>query len=132
MYERIVVGAAQSDAARVAIDQAVELAIVLGAELHLVLAFDRFRDRAHPESLPATAEAERFLASLAADATCAVRRHAVPGDPADAVLGVADAVDADLIVVGNKGMKGVGRVIGSVTNTVSHRARCSVLIVSTT
>ena len=65
-------------------------------------------------------------------ATGPVHRHAVAGDPADAILGVAREVDADLIVVGNKGMKGVGRIIGSVTNTVAHNAPCSVLIVSTT
>ena len=38
----------------------------------------------------------------------------------------------DLIVVGNKGMKGVRRVLGSVPNSVAHGAACSVLIVDTT
>ncbi|HYM57252.1 MAG TPA: universal stress protein [Solirubrobacteraceae bacterium] len=36
---------------------------------------------------------------------------------------------ADLIVVGNKGMH--RRVLGSIPNTVSHRAECDVLIVQT-
>jgi nucleotide-binding universal stress UspA family protein len=40
-------------------------------------------------------------------------------------------VKADLIVVGNKGMKGVRRVLGSVPNSVAHGAHCSVLIVDT-
>jgi len=37
----------------------------------------------------------------------------------------------DLVVVGNKGMAGARRVLGSVPNTVSHAARCDVLIVHT-
>jgi nucleotide-binding universal stress UspA family protein len=44
---------------------------------------------------------------------------------------VADSERADLIVVGNKGMKGARRVLGSVPNSVAHRANCSVLILPT-
>ena len=50
---------------------------------------------------------------------------------ADALLSVAAAVRASTIVVGNQGMHGARRVLGSVPNSVSHRARCNVLIVST-
>ena len=132
MFDRIVIGAAQTEAAQLAISQAITLATTFDAELHLVLAYDAFPDRAHPESTPATRDAEEFLASIARDFDGTVVRHAVPGDPADAILKVAKDFEADLIVVGNKGMKGAGRVIGSVTNTVSHKAPCSVLIVSTT
>jgi nucleotide-binding universal stress UspA family protein len=58
--------------------------------------------------------------------------HASEGDPADAIVRVAEDVEADLIVVGNKGMKGARRVLGSVPNSVAHRATCSVLILPTT
>ena len=58
--------------------------------------------------------------------------HAAKGDPAEAIVRVADRLDADLIVVGNRGMKGVRRVLGSVPNSVAHLANCSVLIVDTT
>jgi nucleotide-binding universal stress UspA family protein len=44
---------------------------------------------------------------------------------------VARREGADLIVVGSQGMRGVGRVLGSVPNKVSHRAPCDVLIVQT-
>ncbi len=132
MYKSIVVGAAQTEAAQLAIADAIDLANRVGAELHLVLAFDPYRDKIDPETTPGTAEAESFLDDLAASATGPVHRHAVGGDPADAILQVARDVDADLIVVGNKGMKGMGRILGSVTNTVAHNAPCSVLIVSTT
>jgi nucleotide-binding universal stress UspA family protein len=36
-----------------------------------------------------------------------------------------------MIVVGNKGMRGARRVLGSVPNRVSHHAACCVLIVQT-
>jgi nucleotide-binding universal stress UspA family protein len=54
------------------------------------------------------------------------------GDPANALIDVAEAVGADLIVVGNRGMEGKKRfVLGSVPNKVSHHCPCSLLIVDT-
>jgi len=61
-----------------------------------------------------------------------VKIHGKAGAPADAICEVAAEVDADLIIVGNKGMKGVRRVLGSVPNSVAHQAPCSVLIAATT
>ena len=59
--------------------------------------------------------------------------HPREGDPADAILDVAEEIGADLIVVGNKGMTGAKRfLLGSVPNKVSHHAPCSVYIVRTT
>ena len=52
------------------------------------------------------------------------------GDPADVLVDIAEEHDADVLVVGNKGMH--RRVLGSVPNSVSHKARCSVMIVKTT
>ena len=50
----------------------------------------------------------------------------------EAVLGYAESIGADLIVVGNQGMTGKRRfILGSVPNAVSHHAPCSVLIVRT-
>ena len=43
---------------------------------------------------------------------------------------LAEEVGADLLVIGNKGMK--RRVLGSVPNTVTHKASCSVMVVKTT
>jgi nucleotide-binding universal stress UspA family protein len=60
-----------------------------------------------------------------------VTTHMVTGDPGDALLDVAGQENADLIVVGSRGMHGIARVLGSVPNKVSHHARCSVLIVCT-
>jgi len=62
-----------------------------------------------------------------------VRTHPIQGDPADAILNVAEEIKADLIVVGNKGMTGARRYfLGSVPNKVSHHAPCSVMIIRTT
>ena len=62
-----------------------------------------------------------------------VETHAREGDPADAILDVAEEQSADLIVVGNKGMTGAKRfLLGSVPNKVSHHAPCSVMIIRTT
>ena len=62
-----------------------------------------------------------------------VTTHAREGDPADAILDVAEEMKADVIVVGNKGMTGARRfLLGSVPNKISHHAPCGVYIVRTT
>ena len=58
--------------------------------------------------------------------------HAVKGTAADALLKKAVDLNADLIVVGNRGMRGVRRVLGSVPNSIAHGAHCSVAIIDTT
>ena len=52
------------------------------------------------------------------------------GDPARILVALADSNDADVLVIGNKGMQ--RKVLGSVPNTVTHNAPCSVMIVKTT
>jgi nucleotide-binding universal stress UspA family protein len=80
-------------------------------------------------------EAETLLVELAFEAKLAgvdVVTHARTKDAAGSIIEVAEEVAADLIVVGNKAMHGARRVLGSIPNSVSHQARCSVLIVQTT
>ncbi len=61
-----------------------------------------------------------------------VETFARQGDPADAIIDVAEEQGSDLIIVGNRGMTGAKRfLLGSVPNKVSHHAPCSVLIVRT-
>ena len=72
-------------------------------------------------------------AELAREAGVQTRAYPRQGDPADAILDVAEETEADLIIVGNKGMTGAKRfLLGSVPNKVSHHAPCSVLIIRTT
>ena len=52
------------------------------------------------------------------------------GDPAKTLVDLAASNEADILVIGNKGMQ--RKVLGSVPNSVSHHAPCSVLIVKTT
>src|SRR4051795_9984241 len=69
----------------------------------------------------------------AEEAGVEVETFARQGDPADAILDVAEEQKADLIIVGNKGMSGAKRfLLGSVPNKVSHHAPCSVMIIRTT
>ena len=57
--------------------------------------------------------------------------HTLIGSAAQALCDLAESVGADLIVVGNRGMQGGRRFLGSVPNTISHHAPCSVLIYET-
>ena len=88
------------------------------------------------EMINAREDVEATLAEVVAQAAArdvACSPHSRQGDPADAILDVAEETSADLIVVGNKGMTGAKRfLLGSVPNKVSHHAPCSVLIIRTT
>jgi nucleotide-binding universal stress UspA family protein len=147
MYSSIVVGTDGSDTATEAVRQAVELAKTLGGNLHLVSAYEPVSDqklRGERRDAPKDVqwqvnpreEVEGTLeeaAKQAEEAGVQVETHARQGDPADAILDVAEETKADLIVVGNKGMTGAKRfLLGSVPNKVSHHAPSSVLIIRTT
>ena len=147
MFRSIVVGTDGSDTARKAVDEAIDLAKSVGANLHLVSAYEpvpqsRLREEARQapadlqwmvnprEDVDATLSA---AADVVREAGVEVETFAREGDPADAILDVAEERSADLIVVGNKGMTGARRfLLGSVPNKVSHHAPCSVLIIRTT
>ena len=147
MFATIVVGTDGSETAREAVRQAVELAGRLGARLQIVSAYEpvpagRLREEAReapPDLQWAINPREDVDATLgeAAEAARAggveAQTYARQGDPADAILDVAEEQGADLVVVGNKGMTGARRfLLGSVPNRVSHHAPCSVLIIRTT
>jgi nucleotide-binding universal stress UspA family protein len=147
MFGSIVVGTDGSDTAKEAVRQATELAQSLNAELHVVSAYEPVPEgRLRLERKDAPAELEwsinpredveatlRDAAEGIEGAGVKVDTFAREGDPADAILDVAEEQNADLIVVGNKGMTGAKRfLLGSVPNKVSHHAPCSVLIIRTT
>jgi nucleotide-binding universal stress UspA family protein len=56
---------------------------------------------------------------------------AARGKPAEALVDEAARSGAQLIVVGNRRMHGLGRVLGSVANSVAHNAPCDVYIAKT-
>lgn len=147
MFKSIVVGTDGSETAAAAVSEAVQLAASVGAKLYIVSAYEPIpaqrlgaAKREAPEDLQwaisARGEVDAALEAAAEPARAAgVEAHVYPrqGDPADAILDVAEELEADLIVVGNKGMTGAKRfLLGSVPNQVSHHAPCSVLIIRTT
>jgi nucleotide-binding universal stress UspA family protein len=140
MFETVVVGADGSASAADAVRQAIELVKLTGGQLHIVSAYKPEHLKVSggddlARSLDSGEVADSVLADLASRAKSAgleVTIHGKAGAPADVVCDVAAEVGADLIVVGNKGMKGVRRVLGSVPNSVAHQAPCAVLIAATT
>jgi nucleotide-binding universal stress UspA family protein len=146
-FQSIVVGTDGSETAKKAVEQAADLAKTAGGELHIVMAAStvpeaRLRseragapdDVAHTITATEDTEAElKDVASQYEGDGLKVHTHAKSGDPADAIIDVAESNGADLIVVGNKGMTGAKRFfLGAVPNKISHHAPCSVLIVRTT
>ncbi len=134
----IVVGISEAPTSQVAARRAVELAVLAGARVHFVTAVERVtQERVGVatdvfvfDSLDLGRESvEKFVRSIDPDIEYTVT--AVEGPPARVLLEVAEQVKADLIVVGNVRMQGIGRVLGSVGNEVLRNAPCSVLIVKT-
>jgi nucleotide-binding universal stress UspA family protein len=147
VFTRIVVGTDGSETAAEAFRQAVDLAKLAGAQLSIVSAYAPVSSRKvkdQQRDAPADVQYEigpREDVNLVLDAAAAdarkegieVQTHALEGDPAEAILNVAEETKADLIVVGNKGMTGARRfLLSSVPNNISHHAPCSVIIVRTT
>jgi nucleotide-binding universal stress UspA family protein len=146
MYKVIVVGTDGSARASIAVREAVALAKAVEATLHVVhvvrtaSASALGAEYADHNAIAAANEemhnqGNQICALVVADAEregVSTQVHNVEGDPGDVLIKVAEGVDADLLVIGNRGMTGVKRfVLGSVPNKVSHHCPCSLLIVDT-
>jgi len=145
MYSTIVVGVDASERALKALDQAAELAKLYGATLHIVCAYVPLNDtevfeRTRGLNPQAAADVDtdydvKQLANKAVERAKSsgvdTKRHLIVGPAADVLIGAATDIGADLLVVGNRGMTGMRRVLGSVPNHVTHHATCSVLVVDT-
>ena len=147
-YRTIVVGTDGSDTAQRAVEQAAKLAAVDGARLVVVSAYtpgDAPRSRERVDALPTDirytltdrvqteelAERGRVLAKAAGVAKVVVQ--ALEGPATQVLLDAARDFDADLIVVGSKGLTSHAHLIlGSVASTVAHHAPCDVLVAHTT
>ncbi|MDX6606511.1 MAG: hypothetical protein QOD14_1051 [Solirubrobacterales bacterium] len=147
MFNRIVVGTDGSETATEAVATAVELARLSNAKLEIVSAYEpvpqsRLKDEGQGiagdvSHIVNPREDVQFVldkaAAVAKKAKIEVVTHPREGEPADAILDVAEENDADLVMVGNKGMTGARRfLLGSVPNKISHHAPCDVWIVKTT
>lgn len=140
MFNVVLVGADGSETARRAVEAAAELAATSKGTLHIVTAFEpkSYAAGSRPaefEHINSEGDVDALLQALSFIGTSKGVEtvvHAARGEAAEVIIRHADETGADLVVVGNRGMKGVRRVLGSVPNSVAHGAPCSVLIVDTT
>ena len=142
----IVVGTDGSEGATRAVDRAAEIAAALGAPLHVAMCFESIINGAIVAAaagmgppVPCDDSADDHARDVVARTATALRRkgltaetHVCEGEASDALITLATGLGAQMIVVGNRGMSGARRVLGSVPNRVSHHAGCAVLIVPTT
>jgi nucleotide-binding universal stress UspA family protein len=134
--QSIVVGTDGSDTAERAVDRAGAIARAFGATVYVVSVYSddktplvgvgRQGDRAHAEQ--AIERAQERLAKQGVES----ETHVSNREAGRELVAVADEHRAQMIIVGNRGMTGAKRVLGSVPNYVSHHAHCDVVIVRTT
>ena len=134
----VLVGVDVSETARAAAERAADLAKSLGVELHVVMATGK------PDSHVVKVGSDEFQVDdyAAAEAHLQTVRLSLGYDRVSTELGntpagkmlceIADRIDAQAIVVGNRRVQGVSRVLGSVANDVLRHAPCDVLVVNTT
>jgi nucleotide-binding universal stress UspA family protein len=135
-----VIGTDGSETAARAATRAGDLARATGANVHVVCAYARGgrgtslsvgSDQFIVSSLTTAEEvAEQQAATFRAQGVTATSA-ALDDKPADALINEAERLEAELIIVGNRRMQGVSRLLGSVANEVAHNAPCDVLVVKT-
>jgi nucleotide-binding universal stress UspA family protein len=138
----VAVGTDGSETASKAVEMAVEMARGFGARMVLVSAFqDSGKSQVHrsgdPVELQWAASPAARVKEILARTQQELRDEGMEcttlvdeGDPAEVLVRLAAECEADVLVIGNRGMH--RRVLGSVPNTVSHEAPCSVFVVKTT
>ena len=134
--EAIIVGTDGFEPAERAVDRAGALARAFGATVHVVSVYSDDKtplvgagkqgDR--PRAQRAVDRAQERLAKQGVES----ETHVSNNEAGRELVAVADEQRAQMIVVGNRGMTGAKRVLGSVPNYVSHHANCDVVIVHTT
>ena len=143
MVKTIEVGTDGSDTAAKAVDFALDMAERYKAKIVFASAYvpvSESRLRKEQEEAPADIQWSinpseevddtlRKVEEQAKERGLDYASEARTGDPADVIVDIAADHDVDVIVVGNKGMQ--RRILGSVPNSVSHNAPCSVMIVKT-
>jgi nucleotide-binding universal stress UspA family protein len=143
-FQPIVVAVDPSDTVRIVANKAAELAQMLRAPVHLVSAAYRPRTGddetdAQAEEILGDARDDPTLRRALAEAADPFRErgvktqlHACAGDPAEAIIAVAEEQRARMIIIGSRGMRGARRyLLGDVPNKVAHHAPCGVMILKT-
>jgi nucleotide-binding universal stress UspA family protein len=144
VFKKILVGTDGSETAKEAVRRAAQLARLMGSELIVLYGAKTSPtapDVGYGVPLPDVESIRSVgheilrsaVATTEATGDLKVRTMLREGDPAEVILDSAEEERADLIVVGNRGMRGGRRLLlGSVPNRVAHHAPCDVLIVHTT
>jgi nucleotide-binding universal stress UspA family protein len=124
MPTKVLVGTDGSATATMAVDRAVEVAKAARATLTVI--------SVGPPDL--TAKVVKSTADRYEEAGVRIETRVASGDPWLVLVEEARAGGFDLLVVGNRGMTGVTRVLhlGSVPNKVMHAIPCDLLVVKTT
>lgn len=139
MAGTVIVGVDGSETALRAAQTAKGLAASLGAKLHVVTAFDKdgveVVGSGSDQFVLADADLAEDVAKKVAVSLSSPdfkpTYSAARGKPAEALIKEAERLDAHMIVVGNRRMQGLGRILGSVANSVAHNAPCDVYIAKT-
>jgi nucleotide-binding universal stress UspA family protein len=146
-YRNIIVGTDGSVTATRAVGTAASLAAADGARLIIVTAYQPGAgiSDVQPDQVPAElrftltdrVQAEELAAggrTTAKDLGVGqVVVQALEGEPTAVLLEAARDFDADLIVVGSKGLTSAAHfILGSVASAVAHHAPCDVLVAHTT
>ncbi len=135
----IVVGVDGSETAMKAARGAARLAAGLDAALRVVTAYEGDRtevveigsDRWVVSDSDDAEKVAQLVATELGTTGVETSYAAVRGKPHEVLISEAERVGAKMIVVGSVRMKGMGRLLGSVANTVAHNAPCDVFIVKT-
>jgi nucleotide-binding universal stress UspA family protein len=137
----IVVGTDGSDTATAAVEEAIQLFAALKQPLHVVSAYKPLPagggEGIPPEfSIRSDSAVQGILDDAAARARVRgvkANVHARKGDPAEAILDIAEEIGASVIIVGNKGIGSLKRfVLGNVPSKIVHNSPCSTYVVRTT
>lgn len=126
--------------AELAAKATVDLSKRTGAELHVVHAWRPLPHYAYPSLVPegyqppyeegARKILEAQVGRIEEAGISVAEAHLVTGRPADAILDLGDQIGAGLIVVGSRGLGPVKRLlVGSVSESIVHHAKCPVLVV---
>jgi nucleotide-binding universal stress UspA family protein len=132
MLSKIAVATDGSETAQRAVDAAFDLAQRFDVPVVILTAYRADARGGSTWESSSAVHAERVLA-IAEEAAAAqgleYSSAMLEGDPGEIVVELAERHGADLLVVGSLGMH--RRVLGSVPNTVTHKASCSVFVVKT-
>jgi nucleotide-binding universal stress UspA family protein len=133
----VAVGTDGSETAREAVEQATEFARRFDAKLVLLSAFKDGPPPPDADEAQWSYSPAAQLRGLLSRTEAAINDQGIEcttlveeGDPADVLVRLADECSADVLVIGNRGMH--RKLLGSVPNSVTHNADCSVFVVKTT